>query len=321
VTVELASLEELEPALAREEFDVARIFVGYGACAPSAPEPCRLPPVAYSLDRPAAPSGTFTTGEWHQTWTPDAYAAAIEKVRDAIYEGDVYQVSLVQHLWADFAGDPLALATALAPLRPLEPFPLQGDGWTIVSASPELLLQKRGRLVRTSPIKGTRPAGVPIESAKDTAEHVMIVDLERNDLSRVCVPGSVRWPELLAERQLAGVTHLVATVEGELRPEVSLTDLLDAVLPGGSVTGCPKSSALELIAALEPVGRGASMGALGRIYANGDLDLALTIRTFAVVDDMIHLWVGGGIVWDSEAEAEIEESWVKARPLLACVPA
>ena len=97
---------------------------------------------------------------------------------------------------------------------------------------------------------------------------------------------------------------------------MTLTELLEAVLPGGSVTGCPKSSALELIAALEPVGRGASMGALGRIYANGDLDLALTIRTFAVVDGAIHLWVGGGIVWDSEADAEIEESWVKARPLL-----
>jgi para-aminobenzoate synthetase component 1 len=317
VTAELGSLEELEPALAREEFDVARVFIGYGASAPSAPEPCRLPKVAYSIDRPVAANGSFRTGEWQQTWTADAYAKAIETVRRAIREGDVYQVNLVQHLWAEFAGDPLALAPALAPLRPLESAPLQGDGWTIVSASPELLLQKRGSVVRTSPIKGTRPAGVRIESEKDTAEHVMIVDLERNDLSRVCVPGSVRWPELLAERQLAGVTHLVATVEGELRPDVTLTELLAAVLPGGSVTGCPKSSALELIAALEPVGRGASMGALGRIYANGDLDLALTIRTFAVVEDAIHLWVGGGIVWDSEAESEIEESWVKARPLLA----
>jgi para-aminobenzoate synthetase component I len=317
VTVELDSLAELEPALAGEEFDVARVFVGYGACAPSAPEPCRLPRVAYSLDRPAEPTGSFRTGEWHETWSPATYAAAIETVREAIREGDVYQVSLVQHLWAAFAGDPLALGAALAPLRPLEPAPLQGDDWTIVSASPELLLQKRGRVVRTSPIKGTRPAGVPIESPKDVAEHVMIVDLERNDLSRVCVPGSVRWPELLSERQLAGVTHLVATVEGELRPEVTLAELLEAVLPGGSVTGCPKSSALKLIAALEPVGRGASMGALGRIYANGDLDLALTIRTFAVADGAIHLWVGGGIVWDSEASAEIEESWVKARPLLA----
>jgi para-aminobenzoate synthetase component 1 len=317
VTVELGSLAELEPALAEEEFDVARVFVGYGACAPSTPEPCALPKVAYSLDRPAAATGSFRTGRWQTTWSPEAYGAAIETVREAIHEGDVYQVNLVQHLWADFAGDPLALATALAPLRPLESAALQGDGWTIVSASPELLLQKRGRIVRTSPIKGTRPAGVRIESEKDTAEHVMIVDLERNDLSRVCVPGSVHWPELLAQRQLAGVTHLVATVEGELRPGVTLTELLDAVLPGGSVTGCPKSTALELIAALEPVGRGASMGALGRVYANGDLDLALTIRTFAVVDGEIHLWVGGGIVWDSRPDAEIEESWVKARPLLA----
>ena len=152
MTVELATLEELEPALAREEFDVARLFVGYGATAPSATEPCRIPKVAYSLDRPASPTGSFRTGEWHTTWSPAAYADAIGTVREAIREGDVYQVSLVQHLWADFAGDPLALATALAPLRPLEPAPLQGDGWTIVSASPELLLQKRGNVVRTSPI-------------------------------------------------------------------------------------------------------------------------------------------------------------------------
>ncbi|HEV8180133.1 MAG TPA: chorismate-binding protein [Gaiellaceae bacterium] len=317
MTVELGSLAELEPALAEEEFEVARLFVGYGACAPSAPEPCPLPKVAYSLDPPEPSTGSFATGEWHTTWSPDAYAAAIAAAREAIHEGDVYQVSLVQHLWADFAGDPLALAAAFAPLRPLEPAALQGDGWTIVSASPELLLQKRGRVVRTSPIKGTRPAGVPIHSAKDAAEHVMIVDLERNDLSRVCVPGSVCWPEVLVERQLAGVTHLVATVEGELRPGVTLTELLGAVLPGGSVTGCPKSTALGLIAGLEPVGRGASMGALGRVYANGDLDLALTIRTFAVAEGAIHLWVGGGIVWDSDADAEIEESWVKARPLLA----
>jgi len=123
LTVELGSLAELEPALAGEEFQVARVFVGYGASAPSAPEPCRLPMVAYSLDQPAVAGGSFRTGEWHQTWTPAAYAAAIETVRAAIHEGDVYQVNLVQHLWADFAGDPLALATALAPLRPLEPAP------------------------------------------------------------------------------------------------------------------------------------------------------------------------------------------------------
>ena len=137
-------------------------------------------------------------------------------MRAAIAEGDVYQVNLVQHLSAEFDGDPVGLAHALAPLRPLEPRPLEGDGWTIVSASPELLLSRGAATsCATSPIKGTRPAGVPVESAKDAAEHVMIVDLERNDLSRVCVPGSIRWPELLAEHQLAGVTHLVATVEGD----------------------------------------------------------------------------------------------------------
>jgi len=315
--VELSSLEELEPALAAEQpFDVARVFVSYGATAPSAPEPCRLPRVAYTLDRPRR-GGTYELGEWRTTWQPHEYARAVETVRAAIFEGDVYQVNLVQHLRAPFAGDPVALGQVLAPLRPLEPAVLEGDDWAVVSASPELLLQKRGRAIRTMPIKGTRPAGVPVDDPKDAAEHVMIVDLERNDLARVAVPGSVRWPQLLQERELAGVTHLVATVEAELREDVTLTELLRAVLPGGSVTGCPKSSALRLIAELEPVGRGASMGALGRIYANGDLDLALTIRTFAVVDGVIHLWVGGGIVWDSVADAEIEESWVKARPLLA----
>jgi para-aminobenzoate synthetase component 1 len=320
VTIELDSVAELETALVGER-DSARVYIGYGACAPSAPEPCVLPRVAYTVDPPAHATGGFAIGNWETSWSESEYAAAVETVRAAIFEGDVYQVNLVQHLSAEFDGDPLALADALAPLRPLEPAPLQGDRWTIVSASPELLLSKRGRTIRTSPIKGTRPAGVSIDSEKDDAEHVMIVDLERNDLSRVCVPGSIRWPELLAERELAGVTHLVATVEGELRDGVTLTELLEAVLPGGSVTGCPKLAALDMIAALEPVGRGASMGALGRIHPNGDLDLALTIRTFAIVGDAIHLWVGGGIVWDSDPLGEVEESWVKARPLLTALGA
>ncbi len=311
------TVAELEAALAAEQpFDVARVFIAYGATAPSKPEPCALPAVAYTLERPRMDGGEFEIGEWETTWEPGDYARAIDTVRAAIFEGDVYQVNLVQHLRAPFGGDPVGFAQSLAHLRPLEPAVLEGDGWAIVSASPELLLQKRGRVVRTSPIKGTRPLGVHVESAKDAAEHVMIVDLERNDLSRVAVPGSVRWPELLAERELAGVTQLVATVEAELREDVTLSELLEAVLPGGSVTGCPKLAACDLIAELEPVGRGASMGALGRIYGNGDLDLALTIRTFAIVDGEIHFWVGGGIVWDSVAADEIEESWVKARPLI-----
>ena len=252
--------------------------------------------------RPAAPGG-FAIGDWQRTWDDEGYAAAIEAVQEAIGRGDVYQVNLVQHLHAPFDGDPAGLAPRLASLRPLHPHPLRGDGWAIVSGSPELFLARRGDRVWTKPIKGTRPAGVRGElrgSEKDAAEHVMIVDLERNDLSRVCEPGSVRWPDLMTERELAGVTHMVTTVEGRLRPGVGLAELLGAVFPGGSITGAPKISAVDHIAALEPVGRGASMGALGRVYPNGDLDLALTIRTFAIADGAIHLWVGGGIVWDSD---------------------
>jgi para-aminobenzoate synthetase component 1 len=201
---------------------------------------------------------------------------------------------------------------------------LEGDGWAVVSASPELYLSRRGSRVWTRPIKGTRPLGERDEllaSRKDAAEHVMIVDLERNDLSRVCVPGSVRWPELMVAEPLAGVEHLVSTVEGELRPGVGLAEILAATFPGGSVTGAPKIAAVDLIAALEPVGRGASMGALGRVRGNGDLDLALTIRTFAIAEGRLHLWVGGGIVWDSDPYAEVEESLVKAEPLLAAIGA
>jgi len=326
VKLELDGVAELEPALRDLGFFgrdgvVARVFLAHRT---GAPEPCPLPAVAVSIERedePPPEPGAFAVGDWERTWTDEDYAAAIEAVRAAIREGDVYQVNLVQHLCAPFRGDPQGLAAALAPLRPLVPRALTGDGWAVASASPELLLARRGRRVWTSPIKGTRPAGVPVEGAKDTAEHVMIVDLERNDLARVCEVGSVRWPELLAERELAGVTHLLSTVEGTLRPDATLTDLLEAIFPGGSVTGAPKLAACGVIARLEPAGRGASMGALGTLRPNGDLELALTIRTFAVAEDRIHLWVGGGIVWDSDPAAEIEESWTKARPLLVAIGA
>jgi para-aminobenzoate synthetase component I len=338
---ELGSVADVERALRGEGFLeggakglVADVYLGYGLSrslrrrdVSDPPEPCSLPAAAVGIrhanDPPPAP-GTFEIGEWKWTWSEEEYAEAVEAVRSAIAAGDVYQVNLVQHLSARFRGDPAGLATALAPLHPLEPRPLVGRGWAIVSASPELFLARRGRRVWTMPIKGTRPLESDEELAgveKDAAEHVMIVDLERNDLSRVCEPGSVSWPELMAEREQAGVRHMTSRVEGRLREGVGLTELLEAMFPGGSVTGAPKISAVDHIAGLEPVGRGASMGALGRIYPNGDLDLALTIRTFAVADGRIHLWVGGGIVWDSEPEAEIEESLVKARPLLELIGA
>jgi para-aminobenzoate synthetase component 1 len=326
------ALEVLERYLAAElrEGLVADVYLGYRLAetlrrepGPAPPEPCKLPALAARV-RPAnvAPGrrpAPFWIGEWEQTWAPDDYAAAVDEARAAIARGDVYQVNLVQHLSAGFGGDPAGLAAALAALQPLHPRPLEGDGWAVVSASPELFLSRRGAWLRTMPIKGTRPAGEPVEDVKDSAEHVMIVDLERNDLSRVCDVGTIRWPQLMVQRELAGVTHLVSTVEGRLRAGVGIAELLDATFPGGSITGAPKRAAIEHIARLEPVGRGAAMGALGTVQANGDFDFALTIRTFAVADGRIHLWVGGGIVWDSDPEGEIEESWVKARPLLAAV--
>ena len=313
---------------------VADLYLGYGLSEPlrrtassAPPEPCPLPLAAVAVrdtfegqSLSQGPDG-FRVGSWSRSWTEGEYVAAVEEVRAAIARGDVYQVNLVQHLSAPFEGDAAGLASLLARFAPLVPGPFHGDGWTIVSASPELFLRRRGRLVETMPIKGTRPLGVHVEGPKDAAENVMIVDLERNDLSRVCEPGSVRWPVLMAERELAGVTHLVSTVEGTLREGVALAEILSATFPGGSVTGAPKIASLDEIARLEPVGRGASMGALGRVHGNGDFELALTIRTFAVAAGRIHLWVGGGIVWDSDPAEEVEESWTKARPLLDAIGA
>ena len=263
----------------------------------------RWPRAGWWTTSGATSRGSFEIGAWEQTWTGAEYGAAVEDVRAAIARGDVYQVNLVQHLRAPFTGSPRELARRLGVLRPLQPAPFVTDTWSVVSASPELFLSRRGNRLRTMPIKGTRPRGEAAElrdSEKDAAEHVMIVDLERNDLSRVCEPGSIRWPELMETHALAGVEHMVSTVEGTLRPGVGLGEILEATFPGGSVTGAPKIAAVDLIAELEPVGRGASMGALGRVHGNGDVDLALTIRTFVIAEGSIHLWVGGGVVWDSD---------------------
>jgi len=316
---------------------VADLFLGYGLSetirrgrTSAPPEPCpALPLAAVSVRDTSGVRGETwskrpTIGPWECSWTPAAYARAVERVRAAIERGDVYQVNLVQHLAAPFAGAPHALAARLSPLVNDSRVPFEGDGWAIVSASPELFLARRGQHVWTMPIKGTRSLDSPDDlgdSEKDAAEHIMIVDLERNDLSRVCEPGSVRWPELMVERELAGVRHLVSTVEGTLREGVGLAELLAATFPGGSVTGAPKIAAVDIIAELEPVGRGASMGALGWVRGNGDLELALTIRTFAIAAGRLHLWVGGGVVWDSDPVGEVEESLLKAAPLLDAIGA
>jgi para-aminobenzoate synthetase component 1 len=278
------------------------------------------PPVRAASPRVAG----WQLGPWRDGWTAAEHAAAVQRARAAIARGDVYQVNLVGHASAPYVGDPLP------PLWRLSALPgaryggaLTGADWAIASASPETLVEVSGGRVWTRPIKGTRPATEAgrrelLASAKERAEHVMIVDLERNDLARVARTGSVRVDELYALRRWCDLWQAESVVSATLVQGCGLADLLRAVCPGGSVTGAPKLAALAEIAALEPVGRGASMGALGWISA-GRVDLGLTIRTAAVDADRLHVWAGGGITWGSDPQAEVAEAAAKARPLRAAL--
>jgi para-aminobenzoate synthetase component 1 len=272
----------------------------------------------------AARPDTWRLGPWRPTWTDAEHAAAVGSVREAIARGDVYQVNLVGHASARYQGDPLPALRRITELPGARyPYLLSGEGWAIACASPETLVRVVGRRVETLPIKGTRPATPAgraelLSSAKERAEHVMIVDLERNDLAHVARTGSVDVPELFVVRRWCDLWQAESRVVAELAHGVDLAALLRAVCPGGSVTGAPKVAALAQIAALEPVGRGPSMGALGWLD-HETLELGLTIRTVAVDGERVHLWAGGGITWDSEPEAEVAEAAAKAAPLRAAL--
>jgi para-aminobenzoate synthetase component 1 len=269
-------------------------------------------------------AGAWRLGDWEPSWTQAEHAAAVVRVREAIARGDVYQVNLVGHASARYTGDPgpaLRRITALPGAR--YPYRLAGDGWEIASASPEMLLRIEGDRLETRPIKGTRPATPAgrrelVDSAKERAEHIMIVDLERNDLAHIARTGSVVVPELFRVRRWCDLWQAESRVTATLAAGVDLAGVLRAVCPGGSVTGAPKLAALAEIGRLEPVGRGPSMGALGWIEPDR-IDLGLTIRTVAVDDERVHLWAGGGITWDSEPEAEVAEAAAKAAPLRAAL--
>jgi para-aminobenzoate synthetase component 1 len=264
----------------------------------------------------------------------DAYFAAVRRILEYLRAGDAYQVNLARRLAADVApgGDPVWMAAAL---RARAPAPhaawiASEDGRDyVVGNSPERFLRADGRGgVETRPIKGTRPRGAGGArdaaarrelgaAAKERAEHVMIVDLERNDLGRVCRPGSIRVESPARIVDLPTVFHMVTTVRGQLRADVGLADLLRATFPGGSITGAPKRRAMEIIEELEPVRRGPYTGATGWLGAAGDLDFAVAIRTALVRGGRLHLSVGGGIVADSSPEAELAETEAKARAFRA----
>jgi para-aminobenzoate synthetase component 1 len=267
-----------------------------------------------------------------------AYEAGVERIRGWIAGGEIYQANLTRRLATPFRGDPWPLYRRLrtgdpalfAAFLDLGRSPLTGAPRAILSASPEpfIAVSSDGR-VATNPIKGTRPRGRDREddrrlacellaSEKDRAENVMIVDVLRNDLGRVCVPGTVRVPRLCRLERTAAVQHLVSTVTGRLRQGRDAFDVLAASFPGGSITGAPKIRAMQLLERLEPVRRGPYTGIAGWLGADGSMATSILIRTFVADGERLSLHVGGGITWRSDPAAEWDETVAKARgPLTA----
>ena len=286
-------------------------------------DPVRDAAIIRHLTGPAPPASTFGVGAFELTPSPDAHRAAVSRVLEHVAAGDVFQANLCARLETDFAGDPVELFCVGAErLRPAYGAFVAAPEGALASFSPELFLRRTGDEVLTSPIKGTAALDTDpdelVASAKDRAENVMIVDLMRNDLGRVSVPGSVRVPALVrAERH--AVWHLVSDVVGHVPHHVRDADLLRATFPPGSVTGAPKVRAMELIADLEATGREAYTGAIGHVSPSAGLELNVVIRTFEIADGRIWLGVGGGVVADSTPDGELAELVVKARPLVEAI--
>jgi para-aminobenzoate synthetase/4-amino-4-deoxychorismate lyase len=273
------------------------------------------------------------SGPWRATPSVAGHARAVQACRERIAAGDLFQANLSLRLRAALEGEAVdVLARGVAALGPDRAAWLAAPGRAIASLSPELFLARTGEVVRTAPIKGTRPrpddpAAAEAQraelaaSGKDRAENVMIVDLMRNDLGRVCEPGSIEVTALAQVRPHAGVWHLVSEVTGRRRPDVGDGALVAATFPPGSVTGAPKLAAMDVISALEGTARQAFCGAIGFASPTAGLELSVAIRTFECADGHAWLDVGGGIVADSDPAAEAAECLAKARPLLAAIGA
>ena len=289
-----------------------------------------LPPDALRTPLVGQQPPLYALPEWpgiSSTFTRQAYQQVVRRAIDYIYAGDIYQVNLSQRLQAPLRRHPWHLYTTLRRHNPADFAAYLHCGDTVIaSASPERFLRLDGQHVESRPIKGTIARGTdPAEdrrravalqtSVKDRAENLMIVDLLRNDIGRVCEIGSVHVPDLWAVEQHPTVYHLVSTVRGRLREELTPLDLLRACFPGGSVTGAPKIRAMEIIAELEPTARGAYCGAIGYVGWNGQMDTHITIRTFLARQGRVTWQAGGGIVADSTPEGEYTETLAKARAL------
>ncbi len=266
-------------------------------------------------------------GDWLLNLTKEDFCTAVQRVREFIASGDVYQVNLSRRARCSFEGDPVQLYQALRRGNPA-PYGAYLDlgDWQLISTSPEQFLRKRGRCLETRPIKGTRPRGVDDASdrhqeaalrasEKDRAELLMIVDLERNDLGRVAKFGSVHVEGLYQLEHYARVIHQTARVKATLAEGKDIFDALAALFPGGSITGAPKIRAMEIIEELEPTRRGAYCGSIGYIGFDGDAEFNIAIRSLHLKDGWLDYQVGGGIVWDSEPDAEYQETLDKARAI------
>ncbi len=260
------------------------------------------------------------------------FRASVERAREHILTGDIFQVVLSRRLSAPAPDGGLAVYRRLrvANPSPYMFFLRMPDGLELAGSSPEPLVRVEGRRVMTRPIAGTRRRGAdPADDAvleaelladpKERAEHAMLVDLARNDLGRVCAPGSVRPTELMTVERFSRVMHIVSTVEGDLREGLTPLDALAATFPAGTVTGAPKRRAMEIIAEEEPTPRGPYAGAVGYLTFAGDLDVCITIRTVVLQDGMAHVQAGAGIVYDSDPERELRETEAKASALLPAV--
>ena len=273
------------------------------------------------IGQTAVPEPAVSCGEPFPLWARKDYLHAVQQAQHYIAQGDIYQVNLAQAYQAHFRGNPASLFLRIREVSPA-PFSafIDTGRFCVTSASPERFLHMNPvtRTVHTRPIKGTSPrsadpdedrllAAQLLHSPKDRAEHIMIVDLERNDLGRVAEIGSVQVAEMMALEGYAQVYHLTSTVRAQLRDNVDVETLLRATFPGGSITGAPKVRAMQIIEELEPVAREVYTGAIGYIAFHGGLDLNIAIRTAVIRDDRITLYGGGGIVADSEPEREYEE--------------
>jgi anthranilate synthase component 1 len=257
-----------------------------------------------------------------------AYLAAVDRAKRYIFDGDIMQVVPSQRMSKRFKATPLALYRALRTINP-SPYMFFFDfgEFNVVGASPEILVRREGEAVTVRPIAGTRRRGKNADEdaalatelladAKERAEHIMLVDLGRNDIGRVAQTGSVRVTEQMVIERYSHVMHIVSNVEAKLKPGLNAIDVLRATFPAGTVSGAPKVRAMEIIDELEPVKRGVYAGAVGYLGFNGDMDVAIALRTAVVKDGMLHVQAGGGVVADSVPQGEWQETQSKAQALL-----